>query len=199
MLLQPSSLRPMASAGYPEFGEQSLIRVDYPGTLESGPALGESVAGVWEVGGAFIGPGAFEDLGDGIDQALPAAARTSERCHIGLRPGLVDEDQGFGVDAGLTRLPAGASPSDIGPVGSAIEGRAGIKTSTAVPTAKASNEPALGRQTARGASDTPGQSFGRVIHFHQTADGAPRHPVDDERTEGEGFRLLYRRTIPLDP
>ena len=47
------------------------------------------------------------------DQALPAAAPTSERSHIGLRPSLVDEDQTFGVDVGLMRLPAGASPGDV--------------------------------------------------------------------------------------
>ena len=45
----------------------------------------------------------------------PATARTpaAQRGHVGLGPGLVDEDQTLGIDARLAGLPLQAAPGDI--------------------------------------------------------------------------------------
>ena len=48
------------------------------------------------------------------DQALAAWPPASQRRHIGLGPSLVDEDQAFGVDAGLARLPLAPPPRHVG-------------------------------------------------------------------------------------
>jgi hypothetical protein len=48
----------------------------------------------------------------------PAALGTpaAQRRHVRLDPGLVDEDETGGIDAGLTRLPAFALARDVRPI-----------------------------------------------------------------------------------
>lgn len=50
------------------------------------------------------------------DQPLAAPAPTAQRSHVGFGPGLIDEDQAFGVDARLTRSPLPAAPGHVGAV-----------------------------------------------------------------------------------
>src|SRR5712692_10900860 len=58
-------------------------------------------------------PAAMRHLGDqpGTPSAMPMAAG-----HIGLGPGLVDEDQALGVKPALVLLPPDAPPGDVGTV-----------------------------------------------------------------------------------
>ena len=46
-------------------------------------------------------------------KTLPAQASAAQRCHIGLDPGLIDEDQAPGVNLVLMGLPAGALERDV--------------------------------------------------------------------------------------
>lgn len=48
------------------------------------------------------------------DQALPARGAAVRSGHVGLGPGLVDEDQTFGIDASLIAPPPGALTRDVG-------------------------------------------------------------------------------------
>jgi hypothetical protein len=48
-------------------------------------------------------------------QALSPRSPAAQRSHVGLDPGLVDEDQPCGIEAALPRSPALASAGDIGP------------------------------------------------------------------------------------
>jgi hypothetical protein len=64
------------------------------------------------------------DEGHGFPVAMPrlghkpAALGTpaAQRRHVRLDPGLVDEDETGGIDAGLTRLPAFALARDVRPI-----------------------------------------------------------------------------------
>jgi hypothetical protein len=47
-------------------------------------------------------------------QTLAFWRPSPQRCHIGLDPGLVDEDQALRIQAGLPRSPAPPSAGDIG-------------------------------------------------------------------------------------
>lgn len=51
---------------------------------------------------------------DTPDQALTARCAAMGAGHVGLRPGLVDEDQAFRIDAPLIASPSGALASDVG-------------------------------------------------------------------------------------
>ena len=51
--------------------------------------------------------------GRATDQPLAPRRPTTQRGHVGLGPGLVDEHQPFQVDAGLTRLPTGALAGNV--------------------------------------------------------------------------------------
>jgi hypothetical protein len=50
------------------------------------------------------------------DQALSASAPASQRRHIRLGPGLIDEDEPRGIDFRLVFFPLRAAPGDVGPV-----------------------------------------------------------------------------------
>lgn len=50
------------------------------------------------------------------DQSLAAWPPTAQRSHVGFCPGLVDEDQAFGVDARLACSPSPAAPGHVRPV-----------------------------------------------------------------------------------
>ena len=54
-------------------------------------------------------------MGHAIDNTATAPAPTSERRHVRLRPGLVDEDETRRINRRLTLLPALAMPRDVGP------------------------------------------------------------------------------------
>jgi hypothetical protein len=54
-------------------------------------------------------------MGHAIDKTATAPAPTSERRHVRLRPGLVDEDETRRINRRLTLLPALAMPRDVGP------------------------------------------------------------------------------------
>ena len=47
-------------------------------------------------------------------QALAARRPAAQRRHVGLGPGLVDEDQAGGIDAALVRRPLRAPPRHVG-------------------------------------------------------------------------------------
>ena len=47
---------------------------------------------------------------------MAAQAPAPERCHVGLGPGLVDEDEALGIDRRLPPLPASAMARDIRPI-----------------------------------------------------------------------------------
>ena len=47
------------------------------------------------------------------DQPVAARPPAAQRGHVGLGPGLVDEDQAPGIDARLAGLPSQAAPGDI--------------------------------------------------------------------------------------
>ena len=49
-------------------------------------------------------------------QALAARRPAPERSHVGLGPGLVDEDEAGGIDEPLPRRPLGPSPRHVGAV-----------------------------------------------------------------------------------
>ena len=53
---------------------------------------------------------------DAGPQALAARRPAPERSHVGLGPGLVDEDEAGGIDKPLPRRPLGASPRHVGAV-----------------------------------------------------------------------------------
>jgi len=50
------------------------------------------------------------------DEALAAGTPPTQRCHVGLDPGLVDEYEPTGINPMLMSFPAGAAPSDVGTV-----------------------------------------------------------------------------------
>ena len=58
-------------------------------------------------------PVAMRHLGG---QALAARRPEPERSHVGLGPGLVDEDEAGGIDEPLPRRPLGPSPRHVGAV-----------------------------------------------------------------------------------
>src|SRR3546814_15307706 len=47
------------------------------------------------------------------DQPLASWGPTAQRSHVSFCPGLIDEDQTFGVDARLTRSPLPAAPGHV--------------------------------------------------------------------------------------
>ena len=49
-------------------------------------------------------------------QAFATATPAAQRRHVGLGPGLVDEDEPADVEARLQSLPAGASARDVRPI-----------------------------------------------------------------------------------
>ena len=51
---------------------------------------------------------------DTSDQALTARRAAMRAGHVGLRPGLVDEDQTFGIKPSLIAPPPGALTRDVG-------------------------------------------------------------------------------------
>jgi hypothetical protein len=51
---------------------------------------------------------------DAPDQTLTAWRAAVGAGHVGLRPGLVDEDQALGINAPLMPSPAGPLTSDVG-------------------------------------------------------------------------------------
>jgi len=53
---------------------------------------------------------------DTPDQALTARRPTVSAGHVGLGPGLIEEDQTLGINAFLVASPAGALASDVGPL-----------------------------------------------------------------------------------
>jgi hypothetical protein len=59
------------------------------------------------------GPVAVRHMGD---QTLSPRGAAVGACHVGLGPGLVDEDQAGGVDARLMATPARAAAGDVGPM-----------------------------------------------------------------------------------
>jgi hypothetical protein len=50
------------------------------------------------------------------DQALAARRPAVRAGHVGLRPGLVDEDQALGINASLMAPPPGPLARDVGPL-----------------------------------------------------------------------------------
>ena len=58
-------------------------------------------------------PSAMGHLGR---EALPARAPAAQRRHIGLGPGLIDEDEASGIDPILISLPLLASPRHVGTI-----------------------------------------------------------------------------------
>ena len=58
-------------------------------------------------------PAAVRHLGD---QARAAAAAPMPAGHVGLGPGLVDEDQALRVKPALMRLPPGSAAGDVGAI-----------------------------------------------------------------------------------
>jgi len=50
------------------------------------------------------------------DQALAARGAAMGACHVGLGPGLIDEDQAGGIDARLMATPARAAARNVGPM-----------------------------------------------------------------------------------
>jgi hypothetical protein len=50
------------------------------------------------------------------DEPLTAGASSMTARHVGLGPGLVDEDQASGIKPALIALPLGASASDVGSI-----------------------------------------------------------------------------------
>ena len=54
-------------------------------------------------------------IGDHRSQSLAARAPAAQRRHVGLHPGLVDEDEAPAIDAVLIGLPAGAFAEDVRP------------------------------------------------------------------------------------
>ena len=49
-------------------------------------------------------------------QALSSRSPTMCADHVGLGPGLIEEDQTLGINASLVASPAGALASDVGPL-----------------------------------------------------------------------------------
>ena len=58
-------------------------------------------------------PAAVRDLGD---ETLAAWRPSPQRSHVGLGPGLVNEDEALGLDAILILGPLRPSPCDVGPI-----------------------------------------------------------------------------------
>jgi hypothetical protein len=54
-------------------------------------------------------------MGNTADQPVAAWRSTVRARHVGLGPGLIDEDQALGINAPLMTSPAGALASDVGP------------------------------------------------------------------------------------
>lgn len=51
-----------------------------------------------------------------VDQSLSARRTAAQACHVRFGPGLIDENQAFGVDSRLDSLPSGAAPGYVGTV-----------------------------------------------------------------------------------
>ena len=59
------------------------------------------------------GPPPVRHMGD---QALPPRGAAVGACHVGLGPGLIDEDEAGGIDARLMATPALTAACDVGPM-----------------------------------------------------------------------------------
>jgi hypothetical protein len=51
---------------------------------------------------------------DAPDQTLTTRRAAMRAGHVGLRPGLIDEDQALGINASLIAPPSGALSRDVG-------------------------------------------------------------------------------------
>ena len=82
-------------------------------------ALGLPVEDAWRR--ERIGPqsgkereGTPAPVGSEALEALAFDAPAADRCHVGLDPGFVDEDQAFWIEMTDRPLPAGATTHDVG-------------------------------------------------------------------------------------
>ncbi len=99
-----------------EFGHEDLLDIGLEGLAVDRPGEDEGRDHAAQSKGRDDGRGLPVAVRDADPQARPARGAAMGASHVGLRPGLVDEDQPRGLEIGLRLEPGLAPLQDVGAV-----------------------------------------------------------------------------------
>ena len=97
----------------PQGGDEHLLHIEAEALAIDRPVYQPGGVDTVMAQGREEGRRAPLAVGRGSDQALPARRPTPQRGHVGLGPGLIDEDQALGRDLILMRLPLAPPAGDV--------------------------------------------------------------------------------------